>query len=303
MLRGFAAIQSDTPSDLITIDKDYLDRVTLRRSLIAQQGRTVHGCTPAGEAALREVYTYLFQNYLPTRYPSIFSTSPDGLTLYNTATGCALPANPPSPLESLRNIGETVEEDMFILQQTPEGHRSTAFVCCFPAGFNGSEKLDKLLREIHAPVPGYEKIGASMERFFSKLEVGKSAKRMNVSHVQNCLLLFANILQWSIQLDHTLFKCQSHDTPEDQIDPMAHIDASKGFARIELQTLTRLPQTRFILFSFKTYLYPLKDIKDEGLGPDLADAIEGLDKGNAPGMWVYKGSKRWAGPVCEYLRS
>jgi hypothetical protein len=72
---------------------------------------------------------------------------------------------------------------------------------------------------------------------------------------------------------------------------------------VEIQTLTRLPKTRAILFSFKTYLYPVRDIKDEGLGPELADAIEGLKLGNAPGMWVYKGGIRWGKGVCEYLRS
>lgn len=72
---------------------------------------------------------------------------------------------------------------------------------------------------------------------------------------------------------------------------------------MELQTLTRLPRTRSILFSFKTYLYPLGEIKAEGLGPDMADAIEGLDSGNAPGMGAYKGTGRWSGKVCEYLRS
>jgi hypothetical protein len=56
------------------------------------------------------------------------------------------------------------------------------------------------------------------------------------------------------------------------------------------------------LFSFKTYMYPLTQIKAEGLGAELADAIEGLKKGNAPGMWIYKGSGRWAEQVCEYLK-
>lgn len=72
---------------------------------------------------------------------------------------------------------------------------------------------------------------------------------------------------------------------------------------MELQTLSRLPKTGDILFSFKTYTYPLEDIKAEGLGPELADAIDGLKTGNAPGMWKYRGATRWAKSVCEYLRS
>ena len=78
---------------------------------------------------------------------------------------------------------------------------------------------------------------------------------------------------------------------------------SQAGLRVELQTLTRLPKTRAILFSFKTYRYPLEEVKAEGLGPQLADAIEGLKKGNAPGMWKYKGAYRWGKASCDYLRS
>ena len=58
-----------------------------------------------------------------------------------------------------------------------------------------------------------------------------------------------------------------------------------------------------MLFSFKTYLYPIEDLKKEGLGPQVADAIEGLKTGNAPGMWMYKGAPQWAEPICKYLRA
>ncbi|KAG8413621.1 hypothetical protein J3458_012694 [Metarhizium acridum] len=68
----------------------------------------------------------------------------------------------------------------FLLHETPSGHLCVAFMCCFPSGFDPSEKFGNLLKDIHAPVPSYSKIGASMERFFSKLQVGKSVKRLNV---------------------------------------------------------------------------------------------------------------------------
>lgn len=79
--------------------------------------------------------------------------------------------------------------------------------------------------------------------------------------------------------------------------------AQKTYFRVELQTLTRLPRTRHVLFSFKTYLYPLREIKEEGMGPDLAAAIGGIGSGNAPGMRKYKGAERWGERVREYLLS
>lgn len=114
-----------------------------------------------------------------------------------------------------------------------------------------------------------------------------------------------------------LYNSEQHLTPEAAAQrPDAEIDMAKvcpksikGRAddlqtnlRIELQTLTRLPSTSSLVFSFKTYMYPVDDIKKEGLGPDLAEAIQGLKKGNAPAMWVYKGGVKWGEELCEYLR-
>lgn len=186
-----SGLRADTPSDLIIIDKNYLDRVNMRRKIIQDQHRVVHGCIPSGEAAVREIYEYLMLDYLPTRYPTIFQLSINKATISNTVTGFSFPTSPPASSKSpngdlnaaLRVLGETVEDDMFLLHETPDGHFTSAFVCCFPAGFNPSEKLGILLREVHGPVPSYEKIGISMEKFFNKLEVGKSVKRMNVSLV------------------------------------------------------------------------------------------------------------------------
>ena len=64
----------------------------------------------------------------------------------------------------------------------------------------------------------------------------------------------------------------------------------------------RFPETKCIMFSFKTYLYPLSDLKKEGLGGDFADAIQGLTKGNVPKMWGYKGADGWGEYAIEYLR-
>jgi len=180
--RNGVALQADTPSELIVIDNNYKSRVESRRELIAAHPSTILGAIPEGHPIVDEVYTYLLSQYLPSRYPSMFSLSTDGKTVHNHVTHATFPCLPPrDPLQALRILGETVEDDMFLLVNTNEGHRAVAFVCCHPAGFDPSTKLGLVLKDIHAPVPSYEKIGLSMERYFSKLEVGKSVKRMNVS--------------------------------------------------------------------------------------------------------------------------
>ncbi|KAH7027384.1 uncharacterized protein B0I36DRAFT_138045 [Microdochium trichocladiopsis] len=248
---------------------------------------------------------------------------------HNKITGARFPAELPplaptdtkAAIEALKILGETVEDDLLLLQQDPSSssspspsplppagsgssgtrdnaggesapgaglHRLVATITCNPSGFDPAEKMGKVLREIHAPVPSYSKIERSMERFFSRLEVGKSSCRVN----------------WSITTNPVLFNLASNHIKEgQQVDEDEEIDVTKAFLRCELQTTTRLPRTRAVLFSFKTFMYPLPELRDEGIGPELADAIEGLRAGNAPGMWVYKGAVRWAEPVCEYLRS
>jgi len=79
--------------------------------------------------------------------------------------------------------------------------------------------------------------------------------------------------------------------------------SDQTFLRSERQTLHRLPKSRALVFAFKTYLYPIKDIKQEGLGEELASAIDGLRTGNAPGMHFYKRAVVWGAAVKRFLRS
>lgn len=73
--------------------------------------------------------------------------------------------------------------------------------------------------------------------------------------------------------------------------------------RCERQTLHRLPGTGALVFAFKTYLYELGEVRgEEGVGEELARAIDGLGLGNVPGMQVYKRSVVWGDRVKAYLR-
>ena len=73
--------------------------------------------------------------------------------------------------------------------------------------------------------------------------------------------------------------------------------------RSERQTLHRLPKTGALVFGFKTYLSTLEEVKNDGDGLALADAIEGFKKGSVPEMEFYKRGVVWGDKVKEYLRS
>jgi len=135
----------------------------------------VHGYLPGGsEAAIHELYIYLLTSYLPARFPALFHLSQGRKTFTNTITNRSFPTSPPPPADPQRCLvilAETIEEDIFLLRETGDTHVCLAFACCFPTGFDPSTKLGADLRGIHGPVPHYEKIGPSMERFFRRMDV------------------------------------------------------------------------------------------------------------------------------------
>lgn len=55
------------------------------------------------------------------------------------------------------------------------------------------------------------------------------------------------------------------------------------------------------MFAFHTYTYPIQEVKDEGLGKELAKAIDGLKEGSVPQMHAYKRGTVWGEAVKEYL--
>lgn len=152
---------------------------------------------------MQELYNYLFETYLPVRYPSIFKTCEDEHgsvpMLKNSATHHTLPMTmtDSTPLHlALSTIAQNVDEDFFILLPQKQGDDSEevyvleAYAACFPSGFQPKEKIGKKLADIHGPVPGYkEKLQKSMDRFFARLEPGRFVKRVN----------------WSLTVDEELF--------------------------------------------------------------------------------------------------
>ena len=180
------------------------------------------------------------------------------------------------------------------------------------------------LAHIHAPIPGYGiKLEKSMDRFFAGLEFGKVVRRQN----------------WSVQVGEELFRLEGNhlsttsasSLPARASDekreedswgitmapPVAEVgDREKEIweregesveprdcrLRCERQTLHRLERTGALVFAFKTYLYTLDEVIEDGLAEEMADAVEGLGTGSVPAMKVYKRGVVWGRRVCEYLR-
>ncbi|KFY46680.1 hypothetical protein V495_02313 [Pseudogymnoascus sp. VKM F-4514 (FW-929)] len=277
------ALQKTDVNNLIVMDKNYLDRITLRRKAIAEYPSTVVGHLDGSRAAVEELYGFLFDALLPVRWPQMFQRSNGQFN--NLVTGHSLPIScPESSTEALNHIGSNLDEDFLVLLPSDDGDGYTlkAFATCFASGFDASEKLGLKLRDIHGPVPKYMNIlNKSMDRYFSALEVGKFKRRLNWTVVTNDKLVTP------FEITHF------HDGKHTSADHTGGVEVENTYQRTEMQSLFRLPQSGAIVFTIKTYMYPIQEVKHEGYGEEMAAAIEGLQTGNVPEMFFYKRGPIW----------
>jgi hypothetical protein len=152
------------------VDKTYLDKIKLRRDLIANEANNVVGCNPVATDAVNELYEWVFSVYLPRRFPTMFSLLPVSPTngekyghvskgyLRNRVTDEHISLQPPSdPVEALKILGSHVDDEFLILFPTPDPKATPtrayptpdppspyhlhAYVLTFPSGFNTPKKL------------------------------------------------------------------------------------------------------------------------------------------------------------------
>lgn len=141
-----------------------------------------------------------------------------------------------------------------------------------------------------------------MDRFFARIPVGTFVKRANWTITTNPEVFspsgnhfYAGDEEGSKTEKEMEVEHEQHDVGE---------NGEKAWVRCEAQMLHRLPQTKALVFSFKTYMYPLAQIKEEGaeMADSLAKAIEGMEGGSVPEIYTYKRGVSWGKSAVRYLR-
>ena len=226
------------------MDKNYEDRIQYRRRILNEHHDNVVGTTDNALIghAVREMYTYLMGTYLPKRFPTMFKLhkteyeqGPEFM-LQNLITNEVIPAQPKSTTNSmtlLETLGKQLDEDFLLLLPEEDVEKDPkyvlqAIITCCPSGFSPREKLGKKLADIHGPVPAYrERLEGSMDRFFSKLEVGEYVKRVNWSVTTGAELYAAG--------DATTHAHEGDEVKElDEID----VDQVRSFCELSQSRLT-----------------------------------------------------------------
>ncbi|WZH43081.1 hypothetical protein QYS62_004083 [Fusarium acuminatum] len=228
--------------------------------------------------------------YLTARYPKIFQLN-DGI-LRNTLTGEAFTYPASNPKEAMATAAKLVQDDLVIMVEEEDGeYHLDAGAVCLPGFWRLSEKFRMSLDTLHieAKVPHYRaKLQKSMNRFFKGMLPEKAVVR------NNFFIQLDDGLHWS----HRMGDQSSNEVASWESANNKGLTIEDLYFRSERQSLRRLPRSKALLFTIRTYFEPITTIAQEPHVPGrLAEAIDNWDDEHS----TYKGKHNWADILLPYL--
>jgi dimethylamine monooxygenase subunit A len=281
------------------IDKTYRARYDYKRQLYRDHPEDTVCYAPGSDEPCFEALHTLVE-YLPRRYPSMFSKTSEGIKNMVTGDDWDLTegADTWKTYHPLQVMGLLSTEDWFILQKidapdtastppTPaqlgNTYRLTAGANCFPAGWRLRERIGHTISELHHnKVPFYaERLALSMHRFFNRLRVDQPHMRFN----------------YAVDISGELFHINSHHNLDvTTLDHPVRLDDLH--LRVERQVLQRLPKTRAIAFSIRTYITPITEVTSDKA---VARALRTNTRSYKPEVAIYKNKSLWERILEEHL--
>ncbi|KAH6969237.1 hypothetical protein DER45DRAFT_497425 [Fusarium avenaceum] len=228
--------------------------------------------------------------YLTARYPKIFQLN-NGI-LRNTLTGEAFEYPASNPKEAMASAAKLVQDDLVIMVEEEDGeYHLDAGAVCLPGFWRLSEKFRMSLDTLHieAKVPHYQaKLQKSMNRFFKGMLPEKAVVR------NNFFIQLDDGLHWS----HRMGDQSSNEVASWESANNKGLTIEDLYFRSERQSLRRLPRSKALLFTIRTYFEPITTIAQEPHVPGrLAEAIDNWDDEHS----TYKGKHNWADILLPYL--
>jgi hypothetical protein len=171
-----------------------------------------------------------------------------------------------------------VQEDLAIVSTSPErGHWLSAAHVCFPNGWAPGEKAGHSFAGVHEPVAGMAEMNRRGEEFVNIM-----------TRATDGLVRFA----WGVTFDDEL---NHHpDKPRTRFDPAN----PRAFLRVERQTIWGFPSVAASLFTIRTYLYDLADLRRD---PATRDPLIAALHTMSPGSRAYKGLAESFDPLVDWL--
>ncbi len=255
------------PARWIEPDGD-LERYLLEKDRLIADQRDIVFVEEVGTRAAQQEVLDLLAEHITTQHPSFYRRG---------GTAIATPART-IPLDAddapLVTAGALVQEDLVLMRRDETGWRLVAGYVAFPSSWSLPEKFGRRMEDIHAPVPDFgegTRNALLINRMFDNLKVEQPVFRSN----------------WSINPDADLHypASKAHGAlPDGQM-----LSLETTFARVERQTLRKLPVAGDILFTIRIYTDPLAALRTlpdaRKVATVFADQLEALSLPQA----TYKG--------------
>ena len=269
------------PSRWIESDNE-LDRYLREKDRLIAHHRDAVFVEETGTREAQQEVLDLLLSHLLDQYPARYSRSGAAIAFEDRTV----------PLDSaeapLVTAGALVQEDLVLMRRDDSGWRLVAGYVAFPSSWTLTEKFGKRMEDIHAPVPDFgegTRNAALINRMFDNLKVEQPVFRFN----------------WSINPDADLHypASKAHGAlPEGHI-----LSLDTTFARVERQTLRKLPASGDILFTIRIYTDPLAALRTlpeaEKVAAIFADQLETLTLPQA----AYKGLTEKRAALVAELRA
>jgi hypothetical protein len=143
----------------------------------------------------------------------------------------------------METIGRLVQQDFCVLTKVGTEHVLQAAVLCFPASWSLAEKIGKPLIAIHEPVDQYDDMQAKkVQNMFDLMRPEQSLWRAN-------MLVYSN---------PDLFQPRRENNRR-------NLTGDRRWARVERQSLRKLPKTNAIIFGIHTSVvrFETLNLKDQ----------------------------------------
>ncbi|GAD98856.1 hypothetical protein NECHADRAFT_46017 [Paecilomyces variotii No. 5] len=228
--------------------------------------------------------------YLCHRYPPIFQLNRN--VLQNVLTGERFPWPASTPTDALATAAKLIQDDIILMVENDDGqYHLDAGAVCLPGFWRLKEKFRMSLDTLHleAGVPHYEqKLQKAMNRFFKNITPEKPVTR------NNYFIQLDDGLHWS----HRMGKQDGDEVASWATSDSSNLTIEELHFRSERQTLRRLPRSKALLFTVRTYFEPITTVAKEPHVPGrLAEAIRSWDDV----VSTYKGKAKWEHILLPYL--
>lgn len=260
-------------------DEYYYRELLEKEALLANQNNEVFQSKKGSQLAQQEVLDLII-DYMNTFHSELVRIDGDKIFIDGIKRNFSRKEFAEMPLNL---AGRIVQEDLCLMAPGDTGYTLEAASLCFPSRWRLIDKIGKRMVDIHSPVPDYEnKLARPVDRFFDKLDINKPVWRVN----------------WSLTDDPDLYQ----PIRKTSTDYSRSINSKNAgdliFLRCERQTLRRLPNTGWILFSIKTYVDKVSALacQPEAL-VDLAHSVKNM----SADMQQYKNIAPYRKQLLEYL--